>query len=123
MLPSEQAEPGAAFLRRAVRWYAEQVMTDNGAAYVSHRWRAAYRELEIRHLRTRAYTPRTNGKAERLTGTMAARLGPRLRLPLLRAPRPGARRLAALVNRRRPHALLGGLPPASRVPHLRGLYR
>ena len=40
-------------------------MTDNGAAYASHAWRARCDELGLRHLRTRPYTPRTNGKAER----------------------------------------------------------
>jgi transposase InsO family protein len=43
-------------------------MTDNGAAYISHAHALACRQLGIRHLRTRPYTPRTNGKAERPVG-------------------------------------------------------
>ena len=97
-------------------------MTDNGAAYVSRRWRAACRELGIDHLRTRPYTPRTNGKAERLIGTM---LRSWARAFIYRSSAHRAKSLASWLrwyNRRRPHASLGGLPPASRVPHLRGLH-
>ena len=71
LLPSERAEDAVAFLRRAVAWYREQgvetaaVLTDNGVAYRSHRWRESCGALGLRHLRTRPYTPRTNGKAER----------------------------------------------------------
>ena len=44
----------------------ERVLTDNGAFYRSHNFRRLVRRLGMRHLRTRPYTPRTNGKAERL---------------------------------------------------------
>ena len=60
-------------LARAAAWFQgqgilrlERVMTDNGAAYVSHQFRAAVAALGARHLRTRPYTPRTNGKVERV---------------------------------------------------------
>ena len=58
-----------AFLHRAVAWFGEHgvklraVMTDNGSCYKAHAHRAALRELGLRHLRTRPYRPRTNGKA------------------------------------------------------------
>jgi transposase InsO family protein len=71
LLPSEGREDAARFLHRAVAWYAQQglhveaVLTDNGTAYRSQRWREACSQLALRHLRTRPYTPRTNGKAER----------------------------------------------------------
>ena len=48
----------------------ERVMTDNGSAYVSHAARQRCRELGLRHLRTRPYRPRTNGKAERFIQTL-----------------------------------------------------
>ena len=66
------------FLRRAVAFYArhgitvERVMTDNGGAYRSTIHAAACRTLGIRHLRTRAYRPQTNGKAERFIRTLLA---------------------------------------------------
>jgi hypothetical protein len=47
----------------------ERVMTDNGSAYRSRHWRHACGALALRHLRTRPYTPRTNGKAERFIQT------------------------------------------------------
>lgn len=44
-------------------------MTDNGSGYISHVFHAAVRELGARHIRTRPYTPRTHGKAERFIRT------------------------------------------------------
>jgi transposase InsO family protein len=55
------------YRRRGIR--VQRVMTDNGAAYRSTAFRAACHELGIRHLRTKPYTPRTNGKAERFIQT------------------------------------------------------
>ncbi len=45
-------------------------MTDNGSGYRSIVHAIACRALGIRHLRTRPYRPRTNGKAERFIRTM-----------------------------------------------------
>ena len=76
VLPSEGANDAVAFLGRACGWFAEQgiaveaVMTDNGSAYRSSRWREACAAHQLRHLRTRPYTPRTNGKAERFIQTL-----------------------------------------------------
>jgi transposase InsO family protein len=77
LLPAESAAAAAAFLARAVAWYhaqgvrhIERVMTDNGGAYVSGTFAAALAALGARHLRTRPFTPRTNGKAERLIRTL-----------------------------------------------------
>jgi transposase InsO family protein len=75
ILPDERKASATAFLRAAVAYYrslgvtAARVMTDNGACYRSQDFRAACRELGLRHLRTRPYTPRTNGKAERFIQT------------------------------------------------------
>ena len=44
-------------------------MTDNGSCYRSHAFRDACRDLGLKHIRTRPYTPRTNGKAERFIQT------------------------------------------------------
>ena len=128
VLPTERREDAVAFLRRAVAWYREQgvvveaVLTDNGAAYVSHRWREACASLGLRHLRTRPYTPRTNGKAERFIQTLLRQWAYRYTYPT------SAHRARALsgwlrwYNRRRPHGSLGGRPPVSRVSHLCGQY-
>jgi transposase InsO family protein len=71
ILADERKESAVAFLCRALAWFArhaitvERVMTDNGNCYKSHLFRGACEAAGIRHLRTKPYTPRTNGKAER----------------------------------------------------------
>jgi transposase InsO family protein len=79
VLPDELGPTAAAFLHRAARRYAalgvgriERVMTDNGSAYISREFADALAACGARHLRTRPYTPRTNGKAERLIRTLLA---------------------------------------------------
>ena len=76
VLADEQGTTAAGFLRRAVAFYAsygitvQRVMSDNGACYRSTIHAVACRLLGLRHLRTRPYRPRTNGKAERFIRTM-----------------------------------------------------
>src|SRR5690606_10326511 len=71
ILPDEKKESAVAFLRAAVAYYLSlgvtvaRVMTDNGSCYRSKAFRRACRELGLKHVRTRPYTPKTNGKAER----------------------------------------------------------
>ena len=73
--PDERKESAVAFLHAAVAYYARlgvtvaQVMTDNGACYRSQAFRDARRQLGLRHIRTKPYTPQTNGKAERFIQT------------------------------------------------------
>ena len=55
------------FAERGVR--IERVMTDNGSPYVSYAFRDTCQQLGIKHLRTKPFTPRTNGKAERFIQT------------------------------------------------------
>ena len=75
ILPDERKESAVAFLGRALAWFArhgitvERIMTDNGNCYRSHLFRQACAAAGIRHLRTKPYTPRTNGKAERFIQT------------------------------------------------------
>lgn len=103
----------AHFLDRGVR--IERVMTDNGAAYRSNDFKAACQHLGVRHLRTKPYTPRTNGKAERFIQTC-------LREWAYAAPYPtSSERTTALAhwlhhyNWHRPHSALQSLPPISRL--------
>jgi transposase InsO family protein len=76
--PDEKATTASGFLARAIAFYrrhgitVERVMTDNGSAYRSAIHALACRALGVRHLRTRAYRPQTNGKAERFIRTMLA---------------------------------------------------
>ena len=75
VLPDQKKQSAAAFLRAAVAYYQslgvriDRVMTDNGPCYRSFEFRDACRELGLRHIRTRFYTPQTNGKAERFIQT------------------------------------------------------
>ena len=71
VLASERKEDAVAFLKAAITWYRklgiriERVMTDNGSCYRSRAFARACRALGLKHIRTRPYTPKTNGKAER----------------------------------------------------------
>ena len=91
---------------------------DNGSAYVSHAHRQALRELSIRHLTTRPYRPRTNGKAERFIQTLLNEWA------YARVYGNSPERTAALppylerYNYRRPHGSLGHQPPATRINNL-----
>ena len=87
ILPSERQEDTTAFLERALAWLGrhgvtvERVMTDNGSAYRSKLFAKALAEAGARHVRTKPYTPRTNGKAERfIQSVRVARMGLRPRL-------------------------------------------
>jgi len=127
-LDDEKAVTAVAFLRRAVAHFAalgirvERLMTDNGNAYRSAIHALACKALGIKHLRTRPYRPRTNGKAERFIRTLLERWA----YAYSYANEP--ERLAALpstldfYNRFRPHRALGGLAPLQRVNNLSGTY-
>ena len=75
VLDNQHAATTVGFLRRAVHWFAqrgiriERVMTDNGSCYRSFAFRDVCRRLGLKHIRTRPYTPKTNGKAERFIQT------------------------------------------------------
>jgi transposase InsO family protein len=128
VLPDERGASAVAFLRRAIEWFkrhgveVRRVMTDNGSAYVSAAHTLACRELQVRHLRTRPYRPRTNGKAERFIQTLQREWG------YGRIYGSSAERTAALpawlshYNFRRPHGSLGHQPPGSRLNNLVGNY-
>jgi transposase InsO family protein len=79
VLPDERGRTAAGFLRRAADWFAsmgitlEAVMSDNGACYRSGAHAEACAELGLRHLFTKPYRPRTNGKAERFIQTLCNR--------------------------------------------------
>lgn len=73
--PDEKADSAVPFLKAAVAYYKSlgvtvaRVMTDNGSCYKSFAFRDACKELGIKHIRTKPYTPKTNGKAERFIQT------------------------------------------------------
>jgi transposase InsO family protein len=124
VLADERPETAIGFLRRAVAYLAslgiavQRLMTDNGNPYRSTAHAIACRKLAIRHLRTRPYTPRTNGKAERFIKTLVdgwaydAVYG---------SSRERANALPAWLdryNRKRPHRSIGRMPPMARLAQL-----
>ena len=91
-------------------------MTDNGTGYRSHLFRQAREALGLRRLRTRPYTPETNGKAERFIKTMLEDWA--YAVPC-RSSSKRRRQLPVWphrYNHQRRHGSLAGLPPASRLP-------
>jgi len=124
VLPDEKGQTAAGFLRRAVTWFASMgievraVMSDNGACYRSGAHAGACAELGLRHLFTRPYRPRTNGKAERFIQTLTGRWA------YGAIYGTSAERTRALpgwlshYNFRRRHGSLGHRPPAARLREL-----
>jgi transposase InsO family protein len=75
VMKNEKKGCAVAFLNAAVAYYAslgvvvERVMTDNGSCYKSFAFHKACKRLRLKHIRTKPYTPKTNGKAERFIQT------------------------------------------------------
>lgn len=124
VLGDERKDTTTGFLLRALRWFRDQgirterVMTDNGSAYRSGRFAKALRLLAIRHIFTRPYTPKTNGKAERFIQTLLREWAYGPGYPTSNARNEDLRRWLDWFNRSRPHSALNGLSPLSRVNNL-----
>ena len=121
ILPNEKRGSCLRFLFNALRFYrahgvgVQRVMTDNGVSFRSHRYAKALRLLKIKHLRTKPYTPKTNGKAERFVQT-SLREWAYARAYLTSDDR--ARHLPEWLHRynwHRPHRSLKSKPPISRL--------
>ena len=118
----ERAQTVTAFVERALRFYeshgitVKRLMTDNAFTYVKNR---SLRELlvsrQIKHLTTKPYRPRTNGKVERFHQTMAREWAYGLIYSSYRHRNAALPHWVSHYNERRPHSSLGGLPPISRV--------
>ncbi len=129
VLADEKATTAIGFLHRALAFYrahgitVQRLMTDNGSAYRSTVHAIACRALKIKHIRTRPYRPRTNGKAERFIRTM---LGDWAYGAIYRN---SAKRTTALsgwlefYNWSRPHGSLAKKPPGARLAELNNLLR
>ena len=121
VLPDEKGTTCAAFLDRAIDYFAghgitriEQLMTDNAWAY---KW--SLRELcaahQIQQIFIRPHCPWQNGKVERLNRTLLTEWAYR-RVFLTNHDRTAA--LAPWLehyNTQRRHSALAGLPPVSRL--------
>jgi transposase InsO family protein/transposase-like protein len=129
LLADERTTTVLGFLARAITFYrrhgirVERVMTDNGSAYRSILHAFACRALRIRHLRTRPYRPRTNGKAERFIRTL---LGGWAYGAFYATNAERAQALDGWLwnyNHRRPHGSLSHKPPIARLRELNNVAR
>jgi len=121
VMSDERKTSAIAFLEAAVAYYAslgikvERVMTDNGSCYLSQDFAKACKKLTLKHIRTKPYTPKTNGKAERFIQTSLREWA------YARAYNTSDERTAELprwlhrYNWHRPHASIGSKPPISRL--------
>lgn len=119
--PDEKATSAVEHLKASVAYYTHlgitvrRVMTDNGGCYRSDAFRNTCRELGLRHVRTKPYTPRTNEKAERFIQTA-------LREWAYAKPYNTSDHRAACLddwtrryNFHRPHGGINNQPPISRL--------
>ena len=123
--PDERKHSAVAFLKAAIAYYrslgvtVERVMTDNGSCYRSKAFGRACKKLGLKHIFTRPYTPKTNGKAERFIQTSLREWA------YARAYDTSDQRAAELpywmhrYNWHRPHGSIGSKPPISRTRHNR----
>jgi transposase InsO family protein len=121
ILPDEKRASCLRFLFNALRFFrslgvkVQRVMTDNGVSFRSFRYARALRLLRIKHLRTKPYTPKTNGKAERFVQTSLREWAYAC---AYETSDDRAAELPAWLHRynwHRPHGSLGAKPPISRL--------
>jgi transposase InsO family protein len=121
VMKDERKESAVAFLEAAVAYYeslgvrVERLMTDNGSCYRSRAFRQACKRLALKHIKTKPYTPKTNGKAERFIQTSLREWA------YARAYNSSNERTAELprwlhrYNWHRPHGSIAAKPPVSRL--------
>jgi transposase InsO family protein len=121
VMKDERKASAVAFLKAALAYYAslgvkvERVMTDNGSCYRSRAFAKACKKLGLKHIFTKPYTPKTNGKAERFIQTSLREWA------YARAYNTSDERTAELprwlhrYNWHRPHGSIGSKPPISRL--------
>ncbi len=122
VLADQKRDTTTTFLVRALRWFkirgiaVERVMTDNGSPYVSRLFAKVLRWLGIRHIRTRPYTPRTNGKAERFIQTLLRKWAYAIPYRSSDSRNRDLARYLDWYNTNRPHYALSRQPPPRKIP-------
>jgi transposase InsO family protein len=121
LYPDETANSSASFLDEAVAYFqrfgiaTRRVLTDNGPCFYAHRFTQACRDLGIAHKRTRIYTPRTNGKAERFIQTSIREWAYARRYENSEERNAELKPWTHQYNWHRPHASLKQMTPISRL--------
>lgn len=117
----EDGDSACGFLLAAVAWFArikvriDRVLTDNGAPFRSRAFRTLCVKLGIKHKFTRPYTPRTNGKVERMIQTLLREWAYRFRYESSDERRLWLDPYLHFYNYHRAHSSLGDNPPISRL--------
>jgi len=120
MLPDQKAETTIGFLNSAIEFFAlhgigvRALLTDNGSSYRSQLFRQTCQKMQIRHQRTRPYTPRTNGKAERFIQTALREWAYAKHWTDSEHRDSHLKPWTDYYNRERPHGSLNYKPPISR---------
>ena len=120
LLPDQKADTTIGFLNSAVAFFATHgigvraLLTDNGSSYRSQLFRRACQQMAIKHSRTRPYTPRTNGKAERFIQTALREWAYAKHWTDSKQRDLHLQPWTDYYNRERPHGSLNYKPPISR---------
>ncbi len=121
VMPNERGRSAIAFLKAALIYYAslgvkvERVMTDNGSCYKSFAFRRPCKRHRLKHIRTRPYTPKTNGKAERFIQTSLREWAYAYAYQHSRQRRAQLPAWLHRYNWHRPHSGIGAKTPISRL--------
>lgn len=121
IMSDEKKQSAVAFLKAAVRYYnslgvtVARVMTDNGSCYKAFDFRETCRDLGLKHIRTKPYTPKTNGKAERFIQTALREWAYAQAYPTSQHRAAELPRWLHRYNWHRPHGSLNAKPPISRL--------
>jgi transposase InsO family protein len=121
IMPDQKKRSAVAFLKAAVAYYAslgvkvERVMTDNGSCYKSFAFRRACKRMALRHIRTKPYTPKTNGKVERFIQTSLREWAYAYAYENSRHRKQHLPTWLHRYNWHRPHAGIGDKTPISRL--------
>lgn len=121
ILHDEQSPSACRFLLAAVTWFArmnvkiDRVLTDNGSPFRSHAFRALCTQLGIKQKFTRPYTPRTNGKVERMIQTLLREWAYRFAYQTSAERKQWLQPYLHFYNFHRAHSSLGDHPPISRL--------
>jgi transposase InsO family protein len=121
IFPDEKADSAVTFLKQAIAYYqtlgitVTRVMTDNGSCYKAHAFRDLCSALGLKHIRTKPYTPKTNGKAERFIQTALREWAYARAYQTSEQRRQHLPNWTHMYNWHRPHGSLKSKPPISRL--------
>jgi len=120
MYPDQTEASASHFLAAAIAWFkrlgihVHHLLTDNGPCYLARRFHRTCNPLGLKHRRTRPYTPRTNGKAERFIQTAIREWAYAHIFQNSQQRTEALPRWTHQYNWHRPHTSLGRQPPISR---------